>query len=359
MTPSQRYRADLARTGFHADSGQLQVVELLQTLYERLQQHRCGRAWRRWWTRSRPPEGLYIWGGPGRGKTYLMDCFFDCLAFADKRRVHFHRFMLEVHSALDALPRTPDPLEIVAAQMAERYRVLCLDEFHVTDVADAMLLSGLLDGMFKRGLVLVATSNTPPQDLYLHGLQRERFLPAIALLDRCTQVVGLGGGPDFRLEHLESSGTYRVIDAADGEAWLQLRLKELAPVQHQFDTVLEIAGRSLQVRARAEDVVWFSFSELCQRPRSTGDYLELAREYHTLLLQGVPSLGDEQDEAVRRFIHLVDALYDHGVKLVVTSAEVPGRLYTGTRLSNAFQRTASRLTEMSGTAYLTRAHRVD
>jgi len=360
MTPLQRYRADLARTGFHADSGQLEAVELLQALYDALAAG-AGRSsgWRRLWKRPAAPRGLYLWGGPGRGKTYLMDCFYDSLSCAHKRRVHFHRFMLEVHRALDGLPRTPDPLEIIAEQMTQRHRVLCLDEFHVNDVADAMLLAGLLDGMFRRGLVLVATSNTPPDALYRDGLQRERFLPAVGLLNSCTQVFGLGADRDYRLEHLEASGTYRVIDEPEAGAWLQSRLEELAPALQQADTVLEIAGRTLQARARAEDVVWFSFPELCQRPRSAGDYLELAREFHTLLLQGVPRLGDEQDEAARRFVHLVDALYDHGVKLVVTAADQPGRLYTGTRLKEAFMRTASRLTEMSGTAYLARAHRTD
>lgn len=359
MTPLQRYRADLARKDFHADDGQLRTVELLQVLYEALHAGTGPSGWRRLWKRPAAPRGLYLWGGPGRGKTYLMDCFFDSLSYAQKRRVHFHRFMLEIHRALDALPKTPDPLEIVAAQMAGQHRVLCLDEFHVTDVADAMLLAGLLEGMFRRGLVLVATSNSPPDGLYRDGLQRERFLPAVGLLNRHTQVVGLGGERDYRLEHLEASGTYRVVDEPDAGAWLQSRLRELAPAQQHTDTILEVAGRRLQACARAEDLVWFRFAELCQQPRSAGDYLELAREFHTLLLQGVPRLGDEQDEAVRRFVHLVDALYDHGVKLVVTAADQPARLYTGTRLKETFMRTASRLTEMSGTAYLTRAHRVD
>jgi len=360
MTPLRRYQADLAREGFYADSGQLQSVELLQALFEVLQGPRPVSAWwRRLWRREGVPRGLYMWGGPGRGKTYLMDCFYDSLPIAEKRRVHFHRFMLEVHRALDALPKTPDPLEIVAAQMAGRHRVLCLDEFHVTDVADAMLLTGLLEGMFKLGVVLVATSNMPPEELYRDGLQRERFLPAIDLLATCTQVVRLEGSRDYRLEHLEASGTYRVVDGAEAEDWLESRLQELAPRQQQSGTDLEIAGRTLQARARAEDVVWFRFGELCQSPRSAGDYLELAREFHTLLLEGLPQLGEEQDEAVRRFIHLVDALYDHGVKLVVTAAALPDQLYTGTRLRDSFLRTASRLTEMSGTGYLARAHRVD
>jgi cell division protein ZapE len=361
MTPLQRYQADVARGGFRADPHQQRVALELQALYDALQEHAMPRSlWRRLLQRRRAaPRGLYLWGGPGRGKTWLMDCFFDSLPGDDKRRVHFHRFMIEIHEALRGLPRTPDPLPIVARQLAARHRVLCLDEFHVTDVADAMLLAGLLDGLLGLGVVIVATSNIPPEDLYRDGLQRARFLPAIALLQAHTAVVKLAGTRDHRLERLELSGTYRVLGAPEAEQWLRSRMQELVTAPQQWSTDLEIAGRTLSVRALAEDVVWFEFAELCERPRSSRDYLELAREFHTLLLQGLPSMGDEMDEAVRRFIHLVDALYDHGVKLIVTAAAEPERLYTGTRLRQAFRRTASRLSEMSGRAYLSRPHRPD
>jgi cell division protein ZapE len=250
-------------------------------------------------------------------------------------------------------------LRIVARQLAIQYRILCVDEFHVTDVADAMLLAGLLEGLFKRRVVLVATSNTAPDNLYRDGLQRERFLPAVALLRSFTVTVALGGTRDYRLEHLKHSGTYRVVEGGQSEDWLQSCMQELVTVRWQTNTVLEIGGRALQVRAVAEDVVWFDFGELCVRPRSARDYLELAREFHTLLLQDVPRLGEETDEAARRFVHLIDALYDHGVKLVVTAAATPDQLYIGERLRPTFQRTASRLTEMSSTAYLARPHRTD
>jgi cell division protein ZapE len=361
MTPLQRYQADLGREGFRADSEQRQAVEALQVLYEALQSSGDSRSvWQRLrLSRPAPLKGLYLWGGPGRGKTYLMDCFFESLAFTEKRRIHFHRFMLEVHEALGRLPRTADPLRIVARQLALRYRILCVDEFHVTDVADAMLLAGLLEGLFRQRVVLVATSNTAPDDLYRDGLQRERFLPAIELLRSFTVTVALGGERDYRLEHLKHSGTYCLVEGRQSEDWLQSCMQELVTSQWRTDTVLEIAGRPLQVRAIAEDVVWFAFGELCFRPRSARDYLELAREFHTLLLQDVPRLGEETDEAVRRFIHLIDALYDHGVKLIVTAAANPDQLYTGQRLRQAFQRTASRLIEMSSTAYLARPHRTD
>ncbi|MGD8937140.1 MAG: cell division protein ZapE [Thiogranum sp.] len=361
MTPLQRYQADLARGGFRADPDQQRVVLELQVLYDALQERAQPRPlWRRLVRRQRAaPRGLYLWGGPGRGKTYLMDCFFDSLPGDDKRRVHFHRFMIEIHEALRVLPKTPDPLPIVARQLAARHGVLCLDEFHVTDVADAMLLAGLLDGLLRQGVVVVATSNIPPDDLYRDGLQRARFLPAIALLHAHTAVVELAGSCDHRLERLELSGTYRVLEAPQAEQWLRSRMQELVTSPQQLSTGLEIAGRTLAACALAEDVVWFEFGELCERPRSSRDYLELAREFHTLLLQGLPLMGDEMDEAVRRFIHLVDALYDHGVKLIVTAAAAPDRLYTGTRLRQAFRRTASRLTEMSAKVYLARPHRAD
>lgn len=361
MTPLQRYQADLARDGFYADGAQQQAVEALQALYEALQaSNNLGSVWqllRSGW--PAPLKGLYLWGGPGRGKTYLMDCFFESLTLPEKRRVHFHRFMLEVHEALGRLRKTADPLPIVARQLAGCYRILCVDEFHVTDVADAMLLAGLLAELFKQRVVIVTTSNTALDELYRDGLQRERFLPAIELLKSATIAVELGGERDYRLEHLKHSGTYRVVEGRQSDDWLQSCFQELVTTTQQMRTALEIAGRPLQATAIVEDVVWFSFAELCLRPRSARDYLELAREFHTLLLQDVPRLGEEMDEAVRRFIHLIDALYDHGVKLIVTAAAVPDQLYTGQRLRQAFRRTASRLTEMSGMAYLVRPHRID
>ncbi len=361
MTPLQRYRRDLQRQGFCADNAQRDCVRVLQTLYEGLTgPRRLAAAWRFLSGGEKRQRGVYLYGGPGRGKTYLMDCFYECLPFAEKRRLHFHRFMLEVHQTLDALPQMRDPLKRVAAQLSGRRRVLCLDEFHVTDTADAMLLAGLLEHLFRRGTVLVATSNDAPQSLYRDGLQRDRFLPAIGLLERRTQLVCLDGGADYRQGKPADNGTYRVVATdAEAEHWLRERMQLLAPGERIAEDALEIAGRCLQLRACAQKLVWFDFAQLCESARSTGDYLQLAQRFPIILLQGVPQMGDEQDEAVRRFIHLVDALYDHAVTLIVTAAAEPARLYQGVRLREAFRRTASRLTEMSSQAYPASLWRTD
>lgn len=361
MSPRERYHADLGRAGFHDDAAQHQALGCFQDLYQRLiNPMPTPGPWARLLGRQAAPvQGLYVWGGPGRGKTYLMDCFFESLPFSEKRRVHFHRLMLEIHAALGTLPKTPNPLPIVAQRLAERCRVLCLDEFHVTDVADAMLLGGLLQSLFAGLVTLVATSNTAPDRLYREGLQRERFLPAIDLLKTHTRVHHLDGARDFRLELLQESGTYRVSDGTSDRDWMCTHLRKLAAVEPRWESVMRISGRDLQARAVADDIAWFEFEELCLKPRSARDYLELAREFHTLLLEGVPHFNEEQDEAALRFMHLIDALYDHGVKCIIVADDLPERLYKRGRLEKPFERTASRLTEMSRESYLARPHRPD
>ncbi len=360
MTPSERHRSDLARAGFHHDAAQQRAIDKLQSLYDQLA---CPVADTSLWSKlfsgkTSPLQGLYLWGGPGRGKTYLMDCFYESLPETIGRRVHFHRYMLEVHEALDGLVRTTDPLDVVAGQQADQCRVLCLDEFHVTDVADAMLLAGLLTGLFRRGVALVATSNIAPDDLYPDGLQRQRFLPAIDQLKTHCEIFELDAGTDFRLEHLQHGSMYQIIDAQQAGEWLQGRLGDLVPLSGTRGPVnVHLAGRPVAVRALAGDVIWMEFSELCEQPHSARDYLELAREFHTVLLEAVPSMSEEQDEAARRFIHLVDALYDHNVTLIMTAEVSPEQLYTGHRLRAVFARTTSRLIEMSGQAYLVKQHR--
>ena len=358
--PGERYQTDLEHSGFYPDASQAKAVQRLQLLYDRLivslpQRSLFGRL-----TRRKPDaiKGLYLWGGPGRGKTYLMDGFYQALPLGSKRRVHFHRFMLAIHEKLDSLPKTPDPLKVIAQQIAEDVRVLCIDEFHVTDIADAMLLSGLLDTLFDRGVTLVATSNIAPWNLYRDGLQRELFSPAIGLIERYTDVCEVNGEQDFRLLLLQQEGTYLVADGGRVTDWMRQHFHDLAAISSCSESSLTISKREFTVQAVAEDVIWFAFDELCMKPRSSGDFIEIASEFHTLLLEGVPVFDEDMDEAARRFMHLIDALYDHSVKLIASAAALPGLLYQAERLAHPFERTASRLQEMSSSAYLARPHRV-
>jgi len=362
MSPLERYQADLKRQHFHADASQRAAVERLQQLYDALTAPPASLpVWQRWLFRRDTSvlTGVYLWGAPGRGKTYLMDRFYDSLRLERRRRVHFHRLMLEVHQVLSELPEMSNPLDEVARQLAAQCRLLCIDEFHVVDVADAMLLAGLLEGLARHSVILVITSNTAPEHLYPDGLQRARFVPAIERLQLECEIIEIAGTRDYRLEHLQHSGVYRVLrDDAEACEWLGASLRELlAGADVRYDTSLELLGRLLPARAVADGVAWFSFSGLCKACTSTRDYLELAREFHTVLLHGVPVMHAEADESAKRFIHLVDTLYDHNVKLMVAAADEPASLYLGQRLQAAFARTSSRLSEMSSQAYLARPHR--
>lgn len=360
MTPSERYRADIQRGSIRPEPAQARAVDRLQSLYDDLCNAPAPRSG--WWTRwsrgpRRPVRGLYLWGGPGRGKTYLVDSFFDCLPFAYKRRVHFHRFMQEIHEQLRILPKTPNPLLVIGQRMAEELRVLCLDEFHVLDIADAMLLAGLLQALFERGITLVATSNTAPSELYLDGLQRDRFLYAIDLINAHTHVLQLDSPIDFRCELLDHSGTYHLLSGVAAHDFLTTHLQRLAPTRVQYDVRLKLNQREVPVVAMADDVVWFRFEDLCDAPLWARDYLQIAQTFHTLLLSDISCMDEGRDDVAKRFMHLIDALYDHNVKLVATAAVPPEQLYRGRYLAFGFQRTASRLTEMGGHRYLAKPHR--
>jgi cell division protein ZapE len=362
-TPRERYHADLQRADFSPDPAQAHAVELLQDLYERLlADSRRERTLAGWWRRLRrtprePERGLYLWGGVGRGKTYLVDTFFDCVPLQNKLRVHFHRFMQRVHADLKQLEGEKNPLETVADRLAAEARLVCFDEFFVTDIADAMILGGLMKALFARGVTLVATSNIVPDRLYENGLQRQRFLPAIEQIKRHTQVVNVDAGVDYRLRALERAELYH--QPLDEEADLSLRrsFDSLAPEAGRHWERLEINGRYLSSRMVADDVVWFDFGELCDGPRSQNDYIELARIYHAVLLSNVPQLGAGRDDAARRFINLVDEFYDRNVKLVISAEKPVTELYQGSRLAFEFQRTVSRLQEMQSHDYLAREHR--
>lgn len=302
-------------------------------------------------------RGLYLWGGVGRGKTLLMDWFYDSLRVSRRERTHFYRFMRQVHAELSRISRRTDPLDTVAQRLAEKARVICLDEFFVSDIGDAMILSGLFAGLFRRGVILVATSNVPPQDLYMDGLQRQRFLPAIELILSHVDVVHLDGGIDYRLRQLAQAPTYLDSTRADTAALLRQRFAALAGGSAAGPALLSIESRQLAAIAVGPAMVWFEFSELCEGPRSQNDYIELARSQHTIFLSNIPRFTAENDNAARRFIMLIDELYDRGVKIVVSAAAPPAALYHGKRLQFEFQRAASRLIEMQTQHYLSSQHR--
>ena len=303
-----------------------------------------------------PVRGLYIWGSVGRGKTFLMDLFFESLPPELARRSHFYRFMRDVHARLRALKEVENPLQQVAADLARDARVLCFDELFVSDIGDAMILGTLFEALFDRGVTLVATSNVPPDQLYKDGLQRQRFLPAIALLQRQCQVFRLDGGVDYRLRHLTQNGTYLEAAAPDTPARLENLFEALSGVVAAPAT-LDVEGRPIVARRAAPDMVWFEFGEICDGPRSQNDYIDLAHDYHTVFISDVPVFGANGEDAARRFIMLVDEFYDRGVKLVLSAAAAPTGLYQGERLRFEFERTASRLIEMQSAEYLARQHR--
>lgn len=358
----QRYRADLQRKGFHPDAAQLSAVERLQQLYQQLLQSAPPPSFFDKLLKRGPIQvlvrGVYLWGGVGRGKTHLMDGFYESLPITAKRRLHFHRFMVDLHQELTTLPKTPDPLPIVAKRLALEVRVLCLDEFHVQDIGDAMLLSGFLAALFDNGVTLVTTSNIPPDELYKSGLQRERFLPAIELIKKHTHELHLDNGKDYRLALLVKEGTYHVSVGTEAIVLLNKQYQSLAPGLGVRSARLNINNREICALAMADDVVWFDFYSLCATPRSAADYLEIARQFHTVLVGEVPVMDESKDDIAQRFVHLIDALYDHGVKLILCAQVLPQALYQGQRHTFSFQRTVSRLQEMASERYLALSHRI-
>lgn len=303
-----------------------------------------------------PVRGAYLWGGVGRGKTLMMDLFFEALPFDHKLRYHFHRLMSRVHARLTELRDTPDPLAVIAADFAREARVICFDEFFVSDIADAMLLGRFVSSLVDHGVTLVATSNSAPGDLYRGGLQRQRFLPAIDLLERHLEVVHVDGLVDYRLRVLEAAEIWHspLDEAADQN--LERYFREIAPDPGKANTALEVLGRRITVRRLAEGIAWFDFEVLCDGPRSAEDYIQVARDFQTVIVSGVPRLDEHRENAARRFIALVDEFYDRRVNLIVSAAEPVARIYAGQRLKAEFERTRSRLLEMQSLEYLAAEH---
>jgi cell division protein ZapE len=303
------------------------------------------------------PRGVYMYGGVGRGKSFLMDCFFSAVPLERKTRLHFHEFMREVHRELRELQGTVNPLDVLGQRMAQRYKLLCFDEFHVADITDAMILHRLLDALFKHGVGFVTTSNFKPDDLYPGGLHRDRILPAIELLNSRLEVINVDNGTDYRRQTLEQVDLYITPNGADADAKLTQTFERLAESQDE-DPVMTIEARQISAKRRAGGVVWFDFKTLCGGPRSQNDYLEIASQFHTVILSDVPHMPVRMASEARRFTWLVDVLYDRRVKLVLSAAVPAEELYTEGPLSHEFPRTVSRLTEMQSAEFLALERRV-
>jgi cell division protein ZapE len=352
------YLQTLAERGYTADPAQLRAVDSLERCENEWADYKArrGNALTKLIARPPIPRGVYMYGGVGRGKSFLMDCFFNAVPLQRKTRLHFHEFMREVHRELAELHGTVNPLQELGKRMARRYRLICFDEFHVADVTDAMILYRLLEALFENRVSIVTTSNFRPDDLYPNGLHRDRILPAIELLKAKLEVVNVDNGTDYRQVTLAQVGLYQTPLDAAAEAAMTDAFERLAEAKDE-SPLLHIEHREIQARRRAGGIVWFDFKELCGGPRSQNDYLELASQFHTLLLSGVPQMSPRNASEARRFTWLVDVLYDRRVKLILSAAVEPELLYTEGPLAHEFPRTISRLREMQSAEFLALARR--
>jgi cell division protein ZapE len=358
-TPTELYEQGLTHGHWRRDRAQELVLKSLDRIHESLNGKsnslldKIGAAFRD----NTPVQGLYLWGGVGRGKTFLTDLLFESLPEHTKTRWHFHRFMQDIHSRLRALTNTEDTLSVIAKDLAKNTRLLVLDEFFVSDIGDAMILGRLLDQLFARGVCLVTTSNIPPQDLYRDGLQRNNFLPAIALLEQHCQITRLESARDYRLRHLALAATYLTPCNESAEQGLQQHFSRLALHHPSRDQSLLINDRPILVKTMSEGIAWFEFAELCEGPRAVSDYIEIARDFHTVLISNVPRFSSHNEDPARRFVHLIDEFYDRHVNLLLSAQADPLSLYQGEKLTREFERTSSRLIEMQSMAYLALEHR--
>lgn len=353
MSPKDWYQAASQSAGLVFDPAQAQVIAALDSLWHQLMEFKTKRNHFLGRSLLSPdvPKGIYIWGGVGRGKTFLMDGFYACVPYRRKRRLHFHHFMTEVHQRMKQLADHDDPLIALAERIEESTRLLCLDEFHVDDIADAMILGRLLDALLARGVVLITTSNYPPDGLYPHGLQRQNFLPAIAMLERELQVLNLGNGDDYRQQRGDKEAHYIVPHNAKSELTLGAMFDRLAAVA---DSPPGYPIPHLRIAAHA---IWFDFQELCGNAHGQSDYLNIAQRFHTVFLSHIPVMAADQSSAARRLTWLIDVLYDNHVQLVVSAAAAPEALYIDGTGASEFHRTVSRMIEMQSSGYLRLAHR--
>ena len=368
MTPLQIYQNDIKEHGFQQDSAQLQAVTALDNLYHQFIQYietpvvEKSTGWKSWFSKKsqveapEAPKGLYFWGGVGRGKTYLMDTFFDALPTQKKMRVHFHRFMYRVHDELNSLGDVNDPLELVADTFKAEAEIICFDEFFVSDITDAMILGTLFQALFQHAVALVATSTIPPEDLYRNGLQRVRFLPAIELIQRNCLVLNVDSGIDYRLRTLEQAEIYHYPLDEQASKNLHHYFEQLVGEGKRGEKQIEINHRQIEVNETAEGVLHASFAQLCQSARSQNDYIELSKIYHTVLLADVKQMDRTIDDAARRFIALVDEFYERHVKVIISAEVALEELYTSGQLEFEFKRCQSRLIEMQSHDYLAKEH---
>jgi cell division protein ZapE len=355
------YAREISKRGFAADNAQRVAVARLERLRAELAEAASAplgkRLLRGLTSPATAPRGVYLWGSVGRGKTWLMDLFYAGLAQTTKRRTHFYRFMNEVHADLKRLKGQQSPLDGVADKIAKKARVVCFDELFVSDIADAMILGNLFEGLLKRGVALVFTSNVKPKDLYKGGLQRERFLPTIALLEKRCEVVAVDGGVDYRLRQLIAAPIYLPGGATDTLKKLETLFDDLSDDDVESGGTITVNNRKIKVVRESENVIWFDFAALCEGPRSPADYVAIASEYQSVIIANVPVFDDAADNAARRFISVIDEFYDRGVNVIMSAAAAPAELYRGEKLKFEFQRTSSRLIEMQSKEYLARAHR--
>ncbi len=353
MNVREYYRKALAERGYQPDAAQEAAVERLQRFYDEWVNFRKARSSRLKKLFKRPPvpRGVYLWGGVGRGKSFIMDAFYLTVPVKRKTRLHFHEFMRGVHAELKQLRGQQDPLDEVARRIAKRYRLICFDEFHVSDVADAMILHKLLEGLFNHGTSFVMTSNYVPDDLYPDGLHRDRILPAIRLIKARMDILNVDTGVDYRRRSLEQVRTYLTPLSDETTAELRANFDRLADTA-QVEPVLEIENRKVRAVALAGNIVWFDFATLCGTPRSQNDYLELAGRFQTVILSDVPRMTARQASEARRLTWLIDVFYDHKVKLIISAECPPEALYTQGPMSNEFHRTVSRIVEMQSREYL-------
>jgi cell division protein ZapE len=366
LTPAEHYSRDIAEGKILPDSAQQIAISALDRVHQQMVAY---------WDKPKGVlstflgnerqglkdiSGLYLWGGVGRGKTFLMDIFYQCLPGERKIRMHFHRFMQMVHRSLYANRGSKNPLDLVAREIAEKADVICFDEFFVSDIGDAMILGNLLEVLFSNGIVLVTTSNIVPEKLYERGLQRQKFLPAIALLEKYTQGLNVDGSTDYRLRTLENAGIYHTPLGEEADNAMSACFQTLARgMTTDENQALEILGRDINCRLLAEGIAWFEFTDLCDGPRSAADYIEISRLFHTVLLSSVPVFNEQIDDQARRFISMVDEFYDQNVKLILSAESKIEDIYKGQELLFPFERTRSRLLEMQSHDYLGLEHRPD